>query len=66
MVKSIEELKAKAIAEVYVKDPLCTYKRLLKGREAEYTFRQYLDDLAPPEVVEAETVIEEPETNAGN
>lgn len=49
-VVSIETLKEKAFASVKLKDPLLAYKRHLKGRESEYTYRQFLDELAAKDV----------------
>jgi hypothetical protein len=69
-VVSIETLKEKAFACVNLKDPLLAYKRHLKGRESEYTYRQFLDELAkknaPAEESPAVEVTPEPEANAND
>lgn len=69
-VVSIETLKEKAFSVVTEKDPLLAYKKFLKGRETEYTYRQFLDEMeAKKPRVEESTAVEltpEPDANAND
>ena len=42
---NIEALKTEALKTVHLPDPLLTYKRFFRGREAEYSYRDFLDSI---------------------
>ena len=64
----IQDLAAEAVKTVYVKDPLLTYKKHFRGREVEYSYRQFLDDLESqkPKPVVVETLVETVVDNANH
>lgn len=51
MEKSFKDLKAAAIAEVDKNNPMCAYHTHLKGREDEYSYAEFLEDIEHPNSV---------------
>lgn len=50
----ISDLKAQASALLPLADPLLAYKKLFRGREAEYSYRAFLDEFCQPVAEEAD------------
>lgn len=46
---TIDSLKAQASSLLPLDDPLLAYKKFFRGREAEYSYREFLDEFCKPE-----------------
>ena len=47
--QTIDELKTAAIDSVDLSNPMFAYHTHLKGRESEYSYAEFLEDIKPPE-----------------